>query len=121
MVFSVVDTGWADQGVLLLNACLTVRKKSPNSHQGRGWEKITDRVIKAVSDECPPGVVFLLWGAFAAKKAASVDAKKHHLLKSVHPSPLSAHRGFLGCQHFSKANELLVKAGRTPVEWGKLP
>lgn len=113
--------GWADQGVLLLNACLTVRKANANSHKDRGWEKVTDRVIKAVSDECPPGVVFLLWGAFAAKKAASVDAKKHHLLKTVHPSPLSAHRGFLGCRHFSKANEFLVKAGRKPVDWGKLP
>jgi len=112
--------GWADQGVLLLNACLTVREKNANSHKDRGWEKITDAAVKAVSDECPPGVVFLLWGSHAQKKASAVDGSKHHLLKSVHPSPLSAHRGFLGCRHFSKCNELLEKSGRKPVDWSKL-
>jgi len=113
--------GWADQGVLLLNACLTVQKGHANSHKDRGWEKITDKVIKAVSDECPPGVVFLLWGSFAQKKAAAVDSKKHHLLKTVHPSPLSAHRGFIGSRHFSKCNELLKKSSREPIDWAKLP
>jgi len=112
--------GWAEQGVLLLNACLTVRKGAANSHKDQGWERITDRVIKLVSDECPAGVVFLLWGSHAHKKAAAVDAKKHHLLKTVHPSPLSAHRGFIGCQHFSKCNQLLQKSGRKPIDWAKL-
>lgn len=112
--------GWADQGVLLLNACLTVRKGQANSHKDKGWEKITDAVIKWISDNCS-GVVFLLWGASAQKKAAKVDGKKHHLLKNVHPSPLSAHRGFLGCKHFSKCNELLKKEGKKPIDWTHLP
>lgn len=112
--------GWAGQGVLLLNACLTVQATMANSHKDKGWEKITDAVIKAVSDECRGGVVFLLWGAYAQKKAVVVDKNKHHLLKAVHPSPLSAHRGFLGCRHFSKCNELLEKSGRTPINWADL-
>ena len=112
--------GWAKQGVLLLNACLTVQCNNANSHKDRGWEKITDKVIKTVSDQCRPGVVFLLWGAYAQKKAAVVDSKKHHLLKTVHPSPLSAHRGFLGCKHFSKCNKLLKKSGRNPINWADL-
>ena len=113
-------TGWADQGVLLLNACLTVEKSKANAHKDRGWERVTDAAIKAVSDGCEAGVVFLLWGSYAQKKASAVDAKKHHLLKAPHPSPLSAHRGFLGCGHFSKCNELLAKAGKKTIDWGKL-
>lgn len=112
-------TGWARQGVLLLNACLTVRQANANSHSGKGWEQITDAVVRHISTHCR-GVVFLLWGAYAQKKAAVVDGKKHHLLKSVHPSPLSAHRGFLGCKHFSKCNELLEKEGKIPIDWAKL-
>ena len=104
----------------MLNACLTVRKAQPNSHKDRGWERITEAAIRAVSDRCD-GVVFLLWGAFAQKKAAGVNKAKHHLLKCVHPSPLSAHRGFLGCRHFSKCNELLEKGGKEPIDWAKLP
>lgn len=111
--------GWADQGVLLLNACLTVRKGEANSHKGRGWEKLTDAVVRWISINCT-GVVFLLWGLPAQKKAAVVDATKHHLLKSVHPSPLSAYRGFLGCRHFSQCNELLKQQGKTPIDWTKL-
>ncbi len=113
-------TGWARQGVLLLNACLTVRGGAANSHSNRGWERVTDAAVKAVSDKCPNGVVFLLWGSYAQKKAAAVNGKRHHLLKSTHPSPLSAHRGFLGCGHFSKCNELLVKSGKKPIDWGDL-
>ena len=112
-------TGWAEQGVLLLNAVLTVEGSKPNSHKDRGWEKITDAVIKAVSDKCE-GVVFLLWGSYAQKKGAVVNAKKHHLLKTVHPSPLSAHRGFMGCGHFQKCNELLQKQNKKPIQWEKL-
>jgi len=112
--------GWADQGVLLLNACLTVRASQANSHKDRGWEKLTDSVVRWISENCQ-GVVFLLWGTPAQKKAAFVDSKKHHLLKSVHPSPLSAHRGFLGCKHFSKCNELLESQGKAPINWCKLP
>ena len=87
--------------------------------QDRGWEKFTDAVIRMVSDVCEESVVFLLWGSYAQKKAASVN-KRHHLLKSVHPSPLSAHRGFIGCKHFSKCNEILVKEGRKPIDWSHL-
>lgn len=112
--------GWADQGVLLLNAVLTVRSGQPNSHKDKGWEKITDAVIRWISAN-NEGVVFLLWGAFAQKKAAIVDATKHHLLKSTHPSPLSAHRGFLGSNHFSKCNELLEAGGKKPIDWSNLP
>nr|CAD7404467.1 unnamed protein product [Timema cristinae] len=112
--------GWARQGVLLLNACLTVRANSPNSHKDQGWEQLTDAIIKHISDRSQ-GVVFLLWGAYAQKKAAFVDKKKHHLLKTVHPSPLSAHRGFFGCKHFSQCNELLKKNGKTPINWADLP
>jgi len=112
--------GWAAQGVLLLNACLTVRKSQANSHKDRGWEKVTDAVISWISKNLK-GVVFLLWGAAAQKKAAMVDKQKHHLLTSVHPSPLSAHRGFLGCGHFSKCNQILEKQGSTPIDWANLP
>ncbi|XP_046450308.1 uracil-DNA glycosylase-like [Daphnia pulex] len=113
-------TGWAKQGVLLLNAGLTVRSGAANSHKDKGWETLTDAVIQWISSNCQ-GVVFLLWGAYAQKKALVVDKKKHHLLNAPHPSPLSAHRGFLGCKHFSKCNELLLKQNKTPVDWSKLP
>ncbi|KAK3881290.1 hypothetical protein Pcinc_014275 [Petrolisthes cinctipes] len=111
--------GWAKQGVLLLNACLTVRAHTPNSHKDQGWEHFTDEVIKAVSHN-NRGVVFLLWGSYAQKKAAHVDKNKHHLLRAPHPSPLSAHRGFFGCKHFSKCNELLQKEGKRPINWSHL-
>jgi len=112
--------GWADQGVLLLNAVLTVRSGNANSHKDKGWEKLTDAVIKWISDNCD-GVVFLLWGAYAQKKASVVDKSKHHLLKSVHPSPLSAHRGFLGCKHFSQCNALLKSMKKEEIDWAILP
>ena len=112
-------TGWAKQGVLLLNACLTVRQAKPNSHQKQGWEEITDGVIQHISTNCN-GVVFLLWGAFAQKKAAMVNRSKHHILETVHPSPLSASRGFFGCKHFSKCNVLLKKQGKTAIDWNAL-
>ena len=107
---------WAKQGVLLLNSVLTVEEARAASHQGQGWEKFTDVVIRTVNDECE-GVVFLLWGSYAQKKAAFVDQTKHLVLKSPHPSPLSAHNGFFGNHHFSKANEFLVSHGREAIDW----
>lgn len=107
---------WARQGVLLLNATLTVRAHNAASHQGKGWETFTDEVIRAV-DAKPDRVVFILWGASARKKKAFVDTTKHVVIESPHPSPLSAHRGFLGSRPFSRANEALVAAGREPVDW----
>jgi len=112
--------GWAKQGVLLLNSVLTVTSGRPNSHKDRGWEQLTDAVIRWISTNCT-GVVFLLWGAYAQKKAAFVDSKRHHILRTTHPSPLSAHRGFLGCRHFSKCNEFLVADGKAPIDWSYLP
>lgn len=112
--------GWADQGVLLLNSVLTVRKGQANSHKDKGWEKLTDAVISWISKHLS-GVVFLLWGSPAQKKAMMVDKSKHHLLKSVHPSPLSAYRGFLGCKHFSQCNKLLIDQGKEPINWSSLP
>ena len=112
--------GWAQQGVLLLNAVLTVRKSQPNSHKDRGWERLTDAVIRWISRNLS-GVVFLLWGSYAQKKGQEVDKTKHHVLTSVHPSPLSAHRGFLGCKHFSKCNKLLEDQGKEPIDWTDLP
>lgn len=112
--------GWANQGVLLLNAVLTVRAANANSHKDKGWEKFTDAIIKAVSDN-NKDVVFILWGGYAQKKASNVDKKKHHLLKGPHPSPLSVYRGFYGCKHFSKSNELLEKAGKKAIDWTHLP
>ena len=112
--------GWSQQGVLLLNAVLTVRKSQANSHKDRGWEKLTDAVIRWISRNLR-GVVFLLWGSYAQKKGQEVDKKKHHVLSSVHPSPLSAHRGFLGCKHFSRCNKLLEEQGKTPIDWNRLP
>lgn len=107
---------WADQGVLLLNTVLTVQAGQAHSHAGKGWETFTDTIIAQLSEH-REGLVFLLWGSHAQKKAALVDPRKHYLLKSVHPSPLSAHRGFLGCKHFSKTNALLEKLGKTPIDW----
>jgi uracil-DNA glycosylase len=112
--------GWARQGVLLLNAVLTVRAHNANSHKDQGWEQLTDAAVKHISDNSQ-NVVFLLWGSYAQKKAAAVDKKRHHLLMSTHPSPLSAHRGFLGCGHFSRCNELLKEHGKKPIDWGDLP
>lgn len=109
-------TRWAEQGVLLLNATLTVVAHTAGSHQGKGWETFTDAAIKKLADE-RENLVFLLWGAYAQKKAVLIDEKKHLILKTVHPSPLSAHRGFIGCGHFSKANEYLVSKGLEPIVW----
>ncbi|SHL18032.1 Uracil-DNA glycosylase [Chitinophaga jiangningensis] len=109
-------TKWAQHGVLLLNAMLTVRAHEPASHSRIGWESFTDAVIRKISDQ-KKDVVFLLWGRFAQDKQILVDATKHHILKAAHPSPLSAHNGFFGCKHFSKTNELLAKAGIEPVDW----
>ncbi len=109
-------THWAKQGVLLLNAALTVRAHQPLSHQNKGWEKFTDFVIQQLSEQ-RSGLVFLLWGRFAQNKAALIDTQKHHILKAPHPSPLSASRGFFGCKHFSKTNEILTQQGETPIDW----
>lgn len=107
---------WARQGVLLLNATLTVREGESGSHQKQGWEQFTDAVIRELNEGERP-LVFLLWGSYAQKKAAFVDAERHCILKAPHPSPLSAHRGFFGCGHFSKTNDWLNKQGLTPVVW----
>ncbi len=107
---------WAEQGVLLLNATLTVRAHKAASHQKRGWETFTDEVIRAVSDK-PERVVFVLWGSSARSKKALIDTSRHSIIESPHPSPLSAHRGFFGSKPFSRINDLLVEAGRQPVDW----
>ena len=107
---------WADQGVFLLNASLTVRAKNPGSHQNKGWEIFADEVIKIISDT-KEHIVFLLWGAFAQNKAALIDSSKHLVLKSAHPSPFSAHRGFLGNRHFSKTNAYLKEHGKGEIDW----
>lgn len=107
---------WAKQGVLLLNATLTVRASSPGSHQNKGWETFTDAVIRGISEE-REGVVFLLWGSYAQKKGEVIDRRKHLVLMSAHPSPFSANRGFLGCKHFSKTNEYLKSKGIAEIEW----
>ncbi len=109
-------TNWAKQGVLLLNATLTVRQATAGSHQKKGWEEFTDAIIRALNDQ-HEHIVFMLWGSYAQKKGSFIDRKKHLVLESVHPSPLSAHRGFLGNGHFKSANEYLIKQGRTPIEW----
>lgn len=109
-------TAWAKQGVLLLNATLTVRAGEAGSHQGRGWERFTDAVIRNISER-HTGVVFLLWGRYAQQKIELIDAERHYILKAPHPSPLSAHRGFIGCGHFSKVNELLVAQGKAAIDW----
>ncbi|MEX1199248.1 MAG: uracil-DNA glycosylase [Methylophaga sp.] len=107
---------WAQQGVLLLNAVLTVEQNQANAHQGKGWEQFTDKVIATINDT-RQNVVFMLWGSYAQKKGAMIDTDRHLVLKAPHPSPLSAHRGFLGCQHFSQANQYLHKHGLAPIDW----
>lgn len=107
---------WADQGVLLLNATLTVRASEAGSHQNKGWEEFTDEVIRLVSEQ-KENIVFLLWGAYAQKKGSIITEKKHLVLKAAHPSPFAADKGFFGCRHFSKANEYLEKAGKKKIEW----
>lgn len=107
---------WARQGVLMLNTVLTVRDGEANSHKGKGWEKLTDALIRAVNDEDRP-IVFMLWGKPAQSKMSMLNNPKHLILTSVHPSPLSAYRGFLGCKHFSKCNAFLQEKGLTPIDW----
>lgn len=107
---------WAEQGVLLLNALLTVRASQPGSHRGKGWEQFTDAAIRAVNDQ-KEGVVFLLWGKYAQEKGQVIDPKKHVVLKAAHPSPFSAHSGFFGCGHFSRTNEVLQQQGQSPINW----
>ncbi len=107
---------WAQQGVLLLNSVLTVEAAKAGSHQKKGWEKFTDRVIDVLNTQ-REGLVFILWGAPAQKKAARVDSSRHHIIKSVHPSPLAAHRGFFGTRPFSKTNEYLISQGKGPIDW----
>jgi uracil-DNA glycosylase len=109
-------TPWAERGVLLLNAVLTVAPGQPASHAGKGWERFTDRAIRELSER-RDGVVFLLWGRYAQQKGAIVDRTRHHVLAAAHPSPLSAANGFLGCCHFSQVNALLGQLGREPVDW----
>jgi uracil-DNA glycosylase len=109
-------TGWAEQGVLLLNAALTVRANEPGSHAKIGWMDFTDDVIQLLSDQ-KKELVFLLWGNFAQQKQIYIDATKHKILKAAHPSPFSAHNGFFGCKHFSATNEYLVKHHKSPIDW----
>ncbi len=107
---------WARQGVLLLNAVLSVEAGKPGSHANKGWERFTDRIIRELNAR-KTGLVFLLWGAYAQKKGEIIDPSKHSILKAPHPSPLSAHSGFLGCRHFSKTNEILKKLGKQEIDW----
>ncbi|MCF2859094.1 uracil-DNA glycosylase [Pseudoalteromonas sp. SMS1] len=107
---------WAEQGVLLLNTVLTVEQGQAHSHKHLGWEHFTDVVIDKINTHCE-GVIFLLWGSHAQKKGKAIDASRHHVLKAPHPSPLSAHRGFFGCKHFSQANALLQSMGKNPINW----
>lgn len=107
---------WSEQGVLLLNATLTVRANQPGSHQNKGWEIFTDTIIRKLSEE-KEGLVFLLWGKFAQAKEYLIDTSKHHTLKAAHPSPYSANAGFFGCRHFSKTNEILKKQGKKEINW----
>ncbi|WP_448110080.1 uracil-DNA glycosylase [Luteibacter jiangsuensis] len=113
-------TPWADRGVLLLNAVLTVEAGNAGSHQGKGWEGFTDAAIDALNRE-REGLVFMLWGSHAQRKGQLIDGKRHLVLRSVHPSPLSAHRGFMGCGHFAKANAWLESRGEPPVDWSLPP
>ena len=109
-------TEWAEQGVMLLNATLTVRAGTPGSHQKKGWEEFTDKVIQTISEK-KQGIVFILWGAYAQAKAELIDKSKHFIIKSPHPSPFSADRGFFGSKPFSKTNEILIREGKKPVDW----
>ncbi|MGN6741393.1 uracil-DNA glycosylase [Dyella sp.] len=113
-------TPWADRGVLLLNAVLTVERGQAGSHQGKGWEGFTDAAIEALNRE-REGIVFLLWGSYAQRKGRLIDIRRHHVLTAVHPSPLSAHRGFIGCGHFSAANAWLQREGQAPIDWSLPP
>ncbi len=110
---------WARQGVLLLNATLTVRANTPGSHQNQGWEEFTNAVIKAISDK-KENIVFLLWGKYAQDKGTIINNKKHHVLTAPHPSPFSAHSGFFGCKHFSKTNKYLKSISKEPIDWSAL-
>ncbi len=110
---------WADQGVLLLNSILTVRKGLPASHQGKGWENFTDAALMKLNERDEP-LVFILWGMYAQQKGRFLDGRKHLILKSPHPSPFSARKGFFGCGHFSGANAFLKKNGQTPIDWRRL-
>ncbi len=112
-------SGWARQGVLLLNSVLTVRQHQAGSHRGKGWEQFTDGIIKKISERLSD-VVFILWGGFARSKKALIDANKHLILESAHPSPLSAYNGFFGCGHFVKTNEYLASVGKKPIDWSDL-
>lgn len=107
---------WAEQGVLMLNAVLTVRAHEAASHAGRGWEQFTDAVVRAIAER-KEGVVYMLWGSYAQKKGAIADPRRNLILRAVHPSPLSAYRGFFGCKHFSAANAYLTSIGKEPIEW----
>jgi uracil-DNA glycosylase len=109
-------TSWAEQGVLLLNTVMTVEQGQPNSHADKGWETFTDRVIHLINKNCD-SIVFMLWGSNAQKKQSLLDESQHLVLRSTHPSPLSAYRGFFGCGHFSRANQFLVSKGQTPIDW----
>ena len=109
---------WAEQGVLMLNATLTVRARKAGSHQKKGWEEFTDNVIRILSEE-KENLIFLLWGGFAQNKAQIIDNEKHYILTAAHPSPFSAYSGFFGCKHFSKTNEILKKLNQKPIKWGK--
>jgi len=111
---------WAQQGVLLLNAVLTVEEGRAGAHAGKGWEGFTDQVVEALASE-REGLVFMLWGSYAQKKGARIDPRRHRVLRAPHPSPLSAHRGFIGCGHFSAANEYLARRGQPPVDWALPP
>lgn len=107
---------WAERGVLLLNAVLTVERGQPGAHQGKGWERFTDQVVRLLNAE-RDGLVFLLWGGYALKKGSVIDRQRHCVLTAPHPSPLSAHRGFFGCRHFSRANDYLAARGLPPMDW----
>lgn len=109
-------THWAEQGVLLLNATLTVERGNAGAHQGQGWEQFTDRAVQVLNEQ-REGLVFLLWGSYAQKKGALIDTAKHRVLKAPHPSPLSAHRGFFGCKHFSMTNQYLNEQDLAPIDW----
>lgn len=109
-------SSWAKQGVLMVNTVLTVEQGKAHSHAKLGWETFTDKVIKTINDHSQ-GVVFLLWGSHAQKKGAAIDPNRHHILSAAHPSPLSAYRGFFGCQHFSQTNQLLAQQGKAPIDW----
>jgi len=113
-------SSWAAQSVMLLNSALTVRESNAGSHLGVGWNKFTDRVVERVSKESKPGVVFLLWGNYAQAYEKLIDTTRHHVLKAGHPSPLNATKPFVGCGHFSKTNELLVKSGYAPIQWNSI-